>query len=93
MTLFATHYHELTNLGRALPRVRNLEALEIDSAGKPRLAAGAGPRRAPSPQLSLFAPELHPALKEVLALDLDGMTPREALDYLARRQRRLREEG
>ena len=35
-------------------------------------------------QLTLFAPPSHPVAEAIRALDLDGLTPREALNTLAR---------
>ena len=33
-TLFATHYHELTQLSKTMPRVRNLSVAAVESQGK-----------------------------------------------------------
>ena len=54
--------------------------------------AGREGEAAPSPQLPLFAPEPHPALDEIRALDLDSMSPLDALNYLAKLRRRLEED-
>jgi len=133
-TIFATHYHELTQLGDLLPRVRNLNVAvrEVGEdivflrrleeggadrsygiqvarlAGIPRevilraqelLAelegthSGGGeglgrrgrlrPESEPPPnQLSLFAME-HPVLHRLKELEVDRMTPLEALNALA----------
>jgi DNA mismatch repair protein MutS len=35
-------------------------------------------------QLTLFAPPTHPVAEALQAIDLDGLTPREALNTLAR---------
>jgi DNA mismatch repair protein MutS len=80
-------------LRRAREVLHNLEELELDPKGKPRLAAGREDGAAPSPQLSLFAPEPHPALDEIRELDLDSMSPLDALNYLARLRRQLKEDS
>jgi DNA mismatch repair protein MutS len=144
-TLFATHYHELTDLADAHPGVVNchvvvrewhddivflrkvepgrsdrsygiqvarlaglpgdvvvrareiLSALEQDElvrGGRPSLS---GATREPQQQLPLFAapaPVADDHLKRrVLALDVDRMTPIEALNALADLQREAREQG
>ena len=129
-TVFATHYHELTQLADRFARVVNVNVAVHESgeeivflhrlkpggadrsygihvarlAGLPdsvvararevlatletghRLAAMAAPRD----QLPLFAPTEDPLLTEIVALDLDGLTPREALARLADLQARAR---
>jgi DNA mismatch repair protein MutS len=134
-TIFATHYHELTDLADALPGVANchvvvrewkddiiflrkvvagrsdrsygiqvarlaglpapvvtrareiLEALERDElsrGGRPSLTAGSP--TAASGQLGLFhapSPEDHPAVKRLRGIDIDRLTPLEALTLLA----------
>jgi DNA mismatch repair protein MutS len=135
-TIFATHYHELTQLAERLPRVVNCNVAVHESgdtvvflhrlqeggadrsygihvarlAGLPdsviaqarqvlaRLEAGHR-MAAPADQLGLFgapsapaaAPPPHPALAELRALDVDALTPREALARLAALQERARE--
>ncbi len=135
-TLFATHYHELTELSAVMKGVRNLHVAVKEwgegivflhrivegptdksygihvaqIAGIPRevvgrskvilrrlealtLAAGK-PRAGEMAQLALFAapppPPEDPLRKELAKLDVDGMTPREALKKLAELAERAR---
>ncbi|HZS62612.1 MAG TPA: DNA mismatch repair protein MutS [Gemmatimonadaceae bacterium] len=121
-TIFATHYHELTQLADELPALRNYNVavrevgdrvlflhrmqpggadrsygIEVGRlAGLPDLVLArarevlrrleaenlvSSPR--PVEQLTLFAPEPHAALKRLAELDLDRMTPLQALSVLA----------
>jgi DNA mismatch repair protein MutS len=132
-TLFATHYHELTELPQTLKRVANwnvavreakgeviflhrivpgaadrsygihvarlagvprsvtdragvilntLEADHHDKQGRPTVPArqSAGDAK----QMSLFGPDSHPLLDELKGLNLDDMTPLQAMQELAR---------
>ena len=134
-TIFATHYHELTQLADTMPRVVNCKVAVLESgddviflhrlqpggtdrsygvhvgrlAGLPpavverakevlrslergrRLAVPSNPKG----QLGLFpAPSReHPVLADLRSLDVDGLSPRQALDVLARLQGRAKEEG
>jgi DNA mismatch repair protein MutS len=81
-----------TVLRRAREILANLEAQELDDAGRPALASAKGRRRA---QLGLFeAPPAAPpqvALEEALrALDLARTTPMDALLWLHEQQKKLR---
>ena len=144
-TVFATHYHELTELESILPRVKNykvevrergeeivflkrvslgpsdrsygihvgrlaglpdrvvgrareilanLEAGEWGADDLPSLAPGAlapEPARRTHDQMMLFGePEPHPMVDEFAALELDSLSPREALDWLYRWRERPR---
>jgi DNA mismatch repair protein MutS len=138
-TLFATHYHELTELaltrsgvrnmqvavrewgerivflrkvipgpadrsygvqvarlaglpadvvGRAKEILTNLERGELDRQGQPRLAQhpSGTVARSSAPQLPLFGPEYepHPVIEELKGIELDRLSPLEALNLLAR---------
>ena len=83
-------------LRRAREILANLEAQELDEAGRPALAAGRGKRRK---QLGLFEaapaepapPPPVPALEGALrALDLSRTTPMDALVWLHEQQKKLR---
>ena len=144
-TLFATHYHELVELGDVLPRVKNYNVAVKESeegvvflrklveggcdhsygihvaklAGVPQevieraeeiltnlerheldpMRLGKrirGTRRSRSrrveEQMSLFAAsEEHPVVAEIRKTDVAGMTPLEALNWIARWQERLKD--
>jgi DNA mismatch repair protein MutS len=140
-TIFATHYHELTDLsseltgvanyhvsakewkddiiflrkvvpggsdrsygiqvarlaglpreviGRAQVILANLERTEFDSEGHPRLSTGEGAPSTPiERQLLLFAEAESRIVSELRKLDLDQMTPLEALQALAELKKKL----
>jgi DNA mismatch repair protein MutS len=121
-TLFATHYHELTELAGHLPRVRNYNVAVAEEHGRivflRRIVPGGADRsygvhvaelaglpkavvqrarevlreleegeqtvRPPAPQLSLFAstPPDDGLRRELAAIDVDSMSPLEALTTL-----------
>ena len=129
-TLFATHYHELTQLADLLPGVRNYNVAVSEAEGKvvflhkitpggadrsygihvaqlagmPRpviqraneilqeLEASSGRAVRLSPetprQLALF-PETNPLVEELKALDINNLTPLEALNRLYEWQKRF----
>ena len=142
-TLFATHYHELTQLAESLPRLANVHVTVEESGGSVvflhTVAEGAADRsygihvaqlaglpaavierakevlselesertvehleppgrrraRAPrpaTPQLPLFGATPHPVIEELRRLELEALTPLEALNRIAGWKRRCGEE-
>ncbi len=130
--VFATHYHELTQLAERYARIVNFnvavhesgdeviflhrlrpggadrsygihvgrlaglppEVLERAGAVLKTLEAGhrVAAASTPADQLALFTPTDDPVLADLRALDVDGLTPRDALSRLADLQRRARKE-
>ena len=119
LTLFATHYHELTALAQRLPRLRNfrMEVREegerviflhqvveggadrsygihvAELAGLPRQVVirarqvlseleGQRPLERPQTSAQLSLPLDHPVVAELKQLDLERLSPREALEKL-----------
>ncbi len=119
LTLFATHYHELTALAQKLPRLRNfrMEVREegerviflhqvveggadrsygihvAELAGLPRQVVvrarqvlsdleGQRPLELAEPSAQLSLPLDHPVVAELKQLDLERLSPREALEKL-----------
>ncbi len=80
-------------LKRAREILANLEASAFDRRGMPRLAGEGGdgePAAADTDQMRLFTPGEDPLLDEIRLLELEQMTPMEALNYLADLQRKLK---
>ncbi len=137
-TLFATHYHELTELAGLLPRVRNYSVAVAEQgdqvvflhkivpggadrsygihvaqlAGLPRPVinraqeiltelereGARGPisserNRPVVRQLSLFTTEIHPAIEILRRLDVNSLTPLEAISKLYELQRKAQEQA
>ena len=131
-TLFATHYHELTELARVLPRVRNYNVAVAEEGDRViflhRIVPGGADRsygihvaqlaglpkavihraeeileelereaRAPTrrrkaaevQQLALFPTKPHPVVEELSRLDVNSMTPLEALNKLYELQQKI----
>ncbi|HET7293724.1 MAG TPA: DNA mismatch repair protein MutS, partial [Vicinamibacteria bacterium] len=79
-------------LSRAREILRNLEQTEFDREGRPRPAHGGDSPPEPGRQLALFGARRDEALlDELRRVDLDAMTPLEALQLLSDVRRRLRE--
>jgi len=76
-------------LERAAQVLENLEREELDPGGRPRPARSAQGSPDLGGQMSLFAAAPHPWEEELKKLDLDLLTPLEALAKLAEWKRRL----
>jgi DNA mismatch repair protein MutS len=119
LTVFATHYHELTALAQQLPRMRNFR-MEVreegekviflhqvvagsadrsygihvgELAGLPRQVVlrarqvlseleGSRPLEPTQPSAQLSLPLAHPLIEELRQLDLERLSPRDALEKL-----------
>jgi len=142
-TLFATHYHELTDLEKSLPGVTNLnvavrewqeeviflhkivegaadksygihvarlagvprEVIErakeilaqleeehLDNAGRAKIARSTKEPRKTHLQLTLFGPADHPLLDELRQLNVNNLTPIQALQWIGQWQETLKKE-
>jgi len=67
-------------IDRAREILKNLESSELDEIGLPKIAKGEG--RGPPTQLNLFQAQEDPLRKELLIVDIENMTPIEALTKL-----------
>jgi DNA mismatch repair protein MutS len=143
-TLFATHYHELTDLEKSLPGVKNLnvavrewqdevvflhkiidgaadksygihvarlagvprEVIErskeilaqleeehLDASGRAKIARPVKESKKTHLQLTLFGPAEHPLLDELRRLDLNNVTPIQAMQLLGRWQEEVGRQG
>ncbi len=142
-TLFATHYHELTDLAQSLPGVKNLnvavrewqdeviflhkivegaadksygihvarlagvprEVIErskdilaqleeehLDAEGRAKIARPKPPERRNYYQLTLFGPADHPLLDDIRQLDVNQLTPLDALRLIHQWQDQLKKD-
>jgi DNA mismatch repair protein MutS len=82
---------EITDRATAL--LRNLEGADLSVSDTPRPGARERQRRNPAAgvQLTLFEMKDDPLREELLGLDLDSMTPLEAMRTLAELRRRVLE--
>ncbi|MEE8451629.1 MAG: DNA mismatch repair protein MutS, partial [Thermoguttaceae bacterium] len=143
-TLFATHYHELTDLEQSLSQVKNLnvavrewqdevvflhkiiegsadksygihvarlagvpkevverskdilaqlEAEHLDNAGRAKIARPVESKQTGRVQLTLFGPADHPLLDDIRKLELNEMTPIQAMQLIAKWQKTLKAES
>lgn len=67
---------------RAKEILGELEEQHLDAGGGSKLAHRRGARRAGGLQLTLFGPAEHPVVDKIRQLDLEGVSPREALKLL-----------
>jgi DNA mismatch repair protein MutS len=67
-------------IGRAKEVLTNLEKEELNETGEPKFASGKKKKK--GVQLDLFALEPEPILSELVNLDVEKLTPHEALDKL-----------
>ena len=77
---------------RAKEILSNLEKAELNELGAPKLAyaeESVSPGESRKGQLDLFTTQADPVIKEILGLDILGMTPIEALNKLYEMRRRL----
>jgi DNA mismatch repair protein MutS len=78
-------------IARARQILTNLEQGEFDEAGMARLAHA--PDGQPAPQMGLFASVERRVVDDLRALDIDRLTPVDALNALAKMVTRLRHGG
>ena len=74
---------------RAQEILRNLERTEFDREGRPRIARSETAEPPPGRQLALFSGQDEAALDDLRRVDINGMTPVEALAFLAELKKRL----
>ncbi|MEN8614800.1 DNA mismatch repair protein MutS [Dehalogenimonas sp. THU2] len=87
---YGIHVAKLAGLPKPVIKRASEVLLELESTRDRSITTG-GRRSAPAPQLSLFQPPPSPVTGELLKLDIDAMTPREALEKLYDLKRRAGE--
>ena len=82
-------------VGRARVILANLEEEELDLRGKPKLAQSEGSKSGASAhvQLAFFGPQPDPVREEIEHLDVDNMTPMDALLKLKELHGKLTDES
>ena len=74
---------------RAKQILAQLEAEHLDDRGRPRIGAGRSKPQRGDIQLTLFAPIEHPLLDSIRGIDVNRLTPLEALQLLQKWQDEL----
>lgn len=77
---------------RAKQILNLLESEHLDEHGRPKIAGGKKSKRRGDLQLTLFAPYDHPMLEEIREVDLNAITPIDAMQRIKQWQDRLRSE-
>ena len=77
---------------RAKQILNLLESEHLDEQGRPKIAGGKKSKRRGDLQLTLFAPYDHPMLEEIREVDLNSITPIDAMQRIQQWQDRLRSE-
>jgi DNA mismatch repair protein MutS len=75
---YGIHVAKLAGLPKAVIRRANEVLLELEARKKSPMP----PAKSPAPQLALFAPTVSPAVEALRQLDIDALSPRQALEKL-----------
>jgi DNA mismatch repair protein MutS len=75
---------------RAKQILAQLEAEHLDDDGRPKIASKRKRRRGGDIQLTLFGPPEHPLLNKIRDLQVDHLTPLQALQLVQQWQRELK---
>ncbi len=75
---------------RAKQILSQLEAEHLDERGRPRIGTGRSKPQRGDIQLTLFAPMEHPLLDSIRGIDVNGLTPLEAMQLLQKWQDELK---